>query len=268
MKTVWTELSPPAGPCRPLLVFLCPVGLFSFSWTDVIFAKGHSSRKPSEEAQSITSCFLSHTQQNLKTKLGSHAQRNLFQQENIFFSPAFTQGKDHSEYLFFFFFYLIGWKKSSWKNDIILNFFIDNFFCFVSHRTNSNTRKKLFLIKYVFDFTQCMNIVFFFLPLGFTCKKIGVFLWGGGWNKKIRKKKIQMFVFTQFNTRQNKSIIYVFIYFFWINISEKIICWFHWWKKNINLNVFFLGFTNRKNQISLSFLMCEKSERKVQGSFF
>lgn len=108
MKTVWTELSPPAGPCRPLLVFLCPVGLFSFSWTDVIFAKGHSSRKPSEEAQSITSCFLSHTQQNLKTKLGSHAERNLFQQENIFFSPAFTQGKDHSEYLFLFFFYLIG----------------------------------------------------------------------------------------------------------------------------------------------------------------
>lgn len=108
MKTVWTELSPPAGPCRPLLVFLCPVGLFFFSWTDVIFAKGHSSRKHSEEAQSITSCFLSHTQQNLKTKLGSHAERNLFQQENIFFSPAFTQGKDHSEYLFLFFFYLIG----------------------------------------------------------------------------------------------------------------------------------------------------------------
>lgn len=109
MKTVWTELSPPAGPCRPLLVFLCPVGLFSFSWTDVIFAKGHSSRKPSEEAQSITSCFLSHTQQNLKTKLGSHAQRNLFQQENIFFSPAFTQGKDHSEYIYIYF--LFDWLK-------------------------------------------------------------------------------------------------------------------------------------------------------------
>lgn len=130
MKTVWTELSPPAGPCRPLLVFLCPVGLFFFSWTDVIFAKGHSSRKHSEEAQSITSCFLSHTQQNLKTKLGSHAEKNLFQTRKYIFFTSFHTRKRSFWISFFIFFYLIGWKRSSWKNDIILNFFIYNFFCF------------------------------------------------------------------------------------------------------------------------------------------
>lgn len=73
--------------------------------------------------------LISHTTKPQNQIGFTRTKKSVSTRKYIFFTSFHTR-KRSFWISFFIFFYLIGWKRSSWKNDIILNFFIYNFFCF------------------------------------------------------------------------------------------------------------------------------------------